>query len=155
MENYQAHGLLIDTDAVDLVMPFGEQLGLTGEEVDLLMTGVLNRTRSAPDWLVKASPHASALIGEAGENTPSELGLADVAPCWDRTSRVYRRCAARSKHRLIDGAAADQFRTFGTGIREIQNHVRAQRMLNAEIPLLQITVTHVEIDRVCRGRTGS
>src|SRR6185295_18069808 len=68
MENYRAHSLLIDADAVDLVMPFGELLGLTGEEADLLMTSVLNRTRHAPDWLVKTAPRASALIVEGAEN---------------------------------------------------------------------------------------
>jgi hypothetical protein len=51
MENHQAHGL-IDADAVDLVIPFGEQLGLTDEEADLLLTSALNRGRSAP-WLVE------------------------------------------------------------------------------------------------------
>lgn len=78
MENYRAHGLLIDTDAVDLVTPFGEQLGLTGEEADLLMTSVLNRTRSAPDWLVNASPEASALIAEASESPDSEVRFCAV-----------------------------------------------------------------------------
>ena len=78
MENYRAHGLLIDTDAVDLVMPFGAQLGLTGEEADLLMTSVLNRARSAPDWLAKASPGASALIAEASESPDSEVRLCAV-----------------------------------------------------------------------------
>lgn len=78
MENYQAHGLLIDTDAVDLVMPFGEQLGLTSDEAELLMTSVLNRTRPAPEWLIKATPRASTLIGEAAEHTDSEVRLGAV-----------------------------------------------------------------------------
>lgn len=78
MENYQAHSLLIDADAVDLVMRFGEQLGLTGEEADLLMTSVLNRARPAPDWLVKASPRAAALIANASENAGSEVRLRAV-----------------------------------------------------------------------------
>jgi DNA-binding winged helix-turn-helix (wHTH) protein len=42
MENYRAHELLIDADALDLLLPFGEQLGLTGEEADLLMVSLLN-----------------------------------------------------------------------------------------------------------------
>jgi len=75
MENHQAHGLLIDADAVDLVMPFGEQLGLTGEESDLLLTSALNRGRAAPAWLVEASPNNSALIADAGENADSEVRL--------------------------------------------------------------------------------
>ncbi len=75
MENHHAHGLLIDADAVDLVMPFGEQLGLTSEEADLLMTGALNRARTAPAWLVKASRRASTLIAAATENPESEVRL--------------------------------------------------------------------------------
>lgn len=78
MENYQAHSLLIDADAVDLVMRFGEQLGLTGEEADLLMTSVLNRERPAPDWLVRASPRAPALIANASANAGSEVRLRAV-----------------------------------------------------------------------------
>jgi DNA-binding winged helix-turn-helix (wHTH) protein len=75
MENHQAHGLLIDADAVDLVMPFGEQLGLTGEEADLLLTSALNRGRSAQGWLVEASPRSSALIADASENVESDVRL--------------------------------------------------------------------------------
>ena len=78
MENHQAHGLLIDADAVDLVMTFGEQLGLTGEEADLLITSALNRDRPTPGWLVEASPHASALIADASENPESEVRLRSI-----------------------------------------------------------------------------
>ncbi|HSB08412.1 MAG TPA: hypothetical protein VLM38_02790, partial [Blastocatellia bacterium] len=75
MENYQAHGLLIDAEAVDLVMPFGEQLGLTGHEADLLITSALNRGRPTPEWLVSESNRASTLIAEAADNTDSEVRL--------------------------------------------------------------------------------
>lgn len=78
MENHQAHGLLIDTDAVDLVMPFGEQLGLTGEEADLLMTSALNRARRAPKWLVDSAPRASALIAEATATSDAEVRLCAI-----------------------------------------------------------------------------
>ena len=78
MENYQTHRLLIDADAVDLVLPFGEQLGLTGEEADLLMTSALNRARSVQQWLVQASPRASALISDAGEDVASEVRLRSI-----------------------------------------------------------------------------
>ena len=75
MENHQTHALLIDADAVDLVMPFGEQLGLTGEEADLLIMSALNRARPAPGWLVEASPRASVLIVDASESVDSEVRL--------------------------------------------------------------------------------
>lgn len=75
MENHQTHALLIDADAVDLVMPFGEQLGLTAEEADLLLTSALNRARPAPGWLVEASSLASTLIADASESADSEVRL--------------------------------------------------------------------------------
>jgi DNA-binding winged helix-turn-helix (wHTH) protein len=78
MENHRAHGLLIDADAVDLVAPFGEQLGLTGVEADLLMTSVLNRARPAPGWLIEASPRSSELIAEASENADPDVRLRAV-----------------------------------------------------------------------------
>lgn len=75
MENYQTHRLLIDADAVDLVLPFGEQLGLTGDESDLLLTSALNRARPAPEWLVKSSPRAGSLIADAAESAESPIRL--------------------------------------------------------------------------------
>ena len=75
MENHQTHALLIDADAVDLVMAFGEQLGLTGEEADLLIMSALNRARPAPGWLVEASTRASVLIVDASESVDSEVRL--------------------------------------------------------------------------------
>ncbi|HXG91444.1 MAG TPA: winged helix-turn-helix domain-containing protein [Blastocatellia bacterium] len=65
MENYLAHGLVIDADALDLILPFGEQLALTGEEADLLLMSALNRSRAVAAWLVESSPQAAALIKEA------------------------------------------------------------------------------------------
>ncbi len=78
MENYQAHGLLVDAEAIDLVVPFGEQLGLTGEEADLLLTSALNRGRSVQHWLVHASPRASELISDAGEDVDSGVRLCSI-----------------------------------------------------------------------------
>jgi DNA-binding winged helix-turn-helix (wHTH) protein len=75
MENYQTHRLLIDADAVDLVLPFGEQLGLTGDESDLLLTSALNRARPSPEWLVKSSPRAESLIAHASDNAESDVRL--------------------------------------------------------------------------------
>lgn len=75
MENHLTHGLLIDADAVDLVLPFGEQLGLTGGESDLLLTSALNRARPAPEWLVKSSPRAESLIDEAARSAESPVRL--------------------------------------------------------------------------------
>ena len=75
MENHKGHGLLIDADAVDLVMPFGRQLGLTGEEADLLLTSALNRGLPVPRWLIEASPGSSTSIAEASNNGALEVRL--------------------------------------------------------------------------------
>src|SRR5262249_34031430 len=75
MENHQAHRLLIDADAVDLVMPFGQQLGLTGDEADLLLTSALNRARSTPAWLVEESSSSSRLIVEASESADADVRM--------------------------------------------------------------------------------
>ncbi len=78
MENFQSHKLLIAADALDLLQPFGEQLGLTGEEADLLMASLLARARPVPEWLIKLSPSSSRLIIDASENADSEVRLRAV-----------------------------------------------------------------------------
>jgi len=75
MENHHAHRLLIDADAVELVMPFGQQLGLTGDEADLLLTSALNRARSVPSWLVQESSSSYSLIVEASESVDAEVRM--------------------------------------------------------------------------------
>jgi len=79
MENFLTHGLLIDAEAIDLVMPFGEQLALTGDQSDLLLTSALSRARAVPGWLVETSPRAEALIVDAGNSSDSEIRLSAVA----------------------------------------------------------------------------
>ena len=73
MENYSAHSLLIDTDALDLLLPFGKQLNLMGAEADLLLTSLLVRERPMPAWLVAASPAAPRAIEEASRHADAEI----------------------------------------------------------------------------------
>ncbi|HKY05406.1 MAG TPA: HEAT repeat domain-containing protein, partial [Blastocatellia bacterium] len=68
MENYRAHELTVDSDVLDLLLPFGERLRLAGEEADLLMKSLLLRARLAPGWLIKAAPKAVDLIVEASHS---------------------------------------------------------------------------------------
>jgi DNA-binding winged helix-turn-helix (wHTH) protein len=72
MENYSAHGLLIDTDALDLLLPFGDQLNLMGGEADLLLTSLLARERMMPAWLVALSPAAPRAITDASRSSDAE-----------------------------------------------------------------------------------
>ncbi|HWO01620.1 MAG TPA: winged helix-turn-helix domain-containing protein [Blastocatellia bacterium] len=78
MQNFKAHKLMIDADALDLLLPFGEQLDLSVEEADFLLTSILNRSRSGPAWLVKTAPDSAALIGEASKNADPEVRLRAV-----------------------------------------------------------------------------
>ena len=110
MENHQAHGLLIDADAVDLVMPFGEQLGLTGEEADLLLTSALSRGRPAPAWLIESSPGHTALIVEASEHTDSEVRLSAIEAAASLRAlemrELLRRLALWDKDLLVRKSAS-------------------------------------------------
>lgn len=78
MENYLAHGLMIDADVLDLVLPFGEQLRLTGEEGDLVMMSALSRARPIPPWLVESSPRAARLISDSCKSGESVARLRAV-----------------------------------------------------------------------------
>ena len=97
MENYRAHQLVIDADALDVLLPFDEELGLTGEESDLLATSGLNRGRSLPDWLVHRAPNAIAIIADASRHEDCDVRLSAVeashALRTDQTKTILRRLA--------------------------------------------------------------
>jgi DNA-binding winged helix-turn-helix (wHTH) protein len=78
LENYRSHGLMIDADALDLVLPFERALSLSSEEADLLAESCLNRKRPAPEWLVRAAPSAQAVISEAIRSTDPEQRICAV-----------------------------------------------------------------------------
>ena len=123
MENYQAHGLLIDADAMDLVVPFGEQLGLTGEEADLLLTSALNRARPVERWLVYASPRASLLISNAAENTNSEIRLCAIDTAallrTDEIKTLLRRLALWDSDLMVRKSASIALAEWiGTAVEE-------------------------------------
>ena len=78
MQNFKAHGLMIDADALDLLLPFGEQLDLSDAEADFLLASILNRCRPAPDWLVRTAIDAPELIAQAGKDSDSAVRLRAV-----------------------------------------------------------------------------
>jgi DNA-binding winged helix-turn-helix (wHTH) protein len=78
LENYQAHRLLLDADALDLLLPYGEQLGLAGEECDLLTESSLARGRRVPSWLFQLSPSAPRSIGSAMQHEAPSVRLGAV-----------------------------------------------------------------------------
>ena len=89
MENYQVHGLLIGVDAIDLIIPFGEQLGLTTNEAELLLISAMSRDREVPGWLVKLIPDAVASITGAAKDPNPEVRLRAVgAAAVSRTPKM-------------------------------------------------------------------
>jgi DNA-binding winged helix-turn-helix (wHTH) protein len=124
MENHQAHRLLIDADAVDLVMPFGQQLGLTGDEADLLLTSALNRARSTPAWLVGESSHSSRLIVEASESADADVRMRAIeAAALLRTGEMkdlLRKRALWDRDLAVRKSASIALAEWiGTGVEEV------------------------------------
>jgi DNA-binding winged helix-turn-helix (wHTH) protein len=78
IENYRAHQLMIDTDALDVLFPFGEQLGLTGEEADLVATSAFTRGLSLPAWLIASAPNLRTLIVEASHHEEPGVRLSAI-----------------------------------------------------------------------------
>jgi len=119
-ENHRAHQLLIDTDALDLLLPFGEQLNLTGEEAQLFTASLINRGRQAPEWLLRRSAvKLPALIAEATTADDMDVRLSAIAACRtlrdDDTKALLRHVALWDKEIAVRKAAtialADWFGT--------------------------------------------
>jgi DNA-binding winged helix-turn-helix (wHTH) protein len=81
MENFNAHQLLIDVDALDVLLPFGNQLGLTSKEADLLATSLMYRGRSVPEWLAANAPSLASLIADAAKHADSAIRLCAIEAC--------------------------------------------------------------------------
>ncbi len=79
IENYTAHQLMIDNDALDIVLPFGESLGLTNSEAILLTRSLIGRGRQAPEWLLgRIAPALHGLIVSALEERDVEIRLSAI-----------------------------------------------------------------------------
>jgi DNA-binding winged helix-turn-helix (wHTH) protein len=124
MENYRAHQLMIDADALDLLLPFGEQLGLNGEEADLLIRSLLNRARPAPDWLVRAAPSSPGIIAEAFRHDDPNVRLCAIAASRlvrdPEMKNLLRRVALWDRRLLVRKAACIALADwFGTAAEKI------------------------------------
>ena len=78
IENYRSHQLILDHDSLALLAPHLEQLGLTGEEADLLTLSLLHRGRNGPPWLVRLAPTASDIVTEAMRHEDASVRLCAV-----------------------------------------------------------------------------
>ncbi|MGH7457173.1 MAG: hypothetical protein ACRENG_37835, partial [bacterium] len=89
MENFRTHQLIIDADALELLLPFGEQLMLSGDEADLLAKSILHRARLLPEWLAANSPSLANLLVEASRHADPNVRLCAIAACrWVRDPAI-------------------------------------------------------------------
>ncbi|HXG68191.1 MAG TPA: winged helix-turn-helix domain-containing protein, partial [Blastocatellia bacterium] len=110
MENYRQHQLIIDADALDLLLPFGEELGLTGAETDLLALSALTRARRVPDWLARTAPSMRTLILDAARHEDKDVRLCAVEACrlWrsEETESLLRRLSLWDRDLAVRKAAS-------------------------------------------------
>jgi hypothetical protein len=110
MENFRAHQLLVDSDTLDLLLPFGEQLGLSSAEGDLLAKSILQRGRALPEWLLPIAPSSASLIVEACLHTDINVRLQAIAACrWVRNREIQetlRRVALWDRNLSVRKAAS-------------------------------------------------
>lgn len=121
MENFRTHQLIIDADALELLLPFGGQLMLSGEEADLLAKSILHRARPLPEWLAVIAPSLANLLVEALQHADPKVRLRAIEACqwvrdlaiqemlrrvslWDRSLRV-RKAASTALADWLDQAA--------------------------------------------------
>ncbi|MDD9948861.1 MAG: winged helix-turn-helix domain-containing protein [candidate division Zixibacteria bacterium] len=88
VENYRTYQLIMDRESLDLLAPYLEEIGVTGDEAYLLCISLLNRDRPVPSWLVEKVPDAVNVILEAMYNDRREVRKRAV-----ESSRPVR-CAA-------------------------------------------------------------
>lgn len=88
VENYRTYQLIMDRESLDLLAPYLEEIGVSGQEAYLLCISLLNRDRPVPAWLVEKVPDAVNVILEAMYNDRREVRKRAV-----ESSRPVR-CAA-------------------------------------------------------------
>ena len=88
VENYRTYQLIMDRETLDLLSPYLEEIGVSGQEAYLLCISLLNRDRPVPAWLVEMVPDALTVILEAMYNDRQEVRRRAV-----ESSRPVR-CAA-------------------------------------------------------------
>ena len=78
MENFEAHQLLLDPDAIDVILPLGEQLNMTPDQAELLLKSLFNCGKTVPHWLVLKAPSAENLIMDAVSHGKPEIRLSAI-----------------------------------------------------------------------------
>jgi len=127
LENFRLHHLIIDADTLDLLLPFGDRLGLSVEEGDLLSKSILHRGRTLPKWLAPFSPSLSSFIVEASHHADANVRRRAIEACrWRQNPEIktmLRRVALRDRSLHVRKAASIALADwFGATAGEILYH---------------------------------
>jgi len=79
MQNYQAHGLLIDKESLGLILPYGEQLGLNNTESEFIMRSLLQNKFEVPKWLVKRISSYHTILSEMTQHPDPDVRICTIA----------------------------------------------------------------------------
>ncbi|HMG35216.1 MAG TPA: winged helix-turn-helix domain-containing protein [Blastocatellia bacterium] len=154
VENHRAHQLIMDADALELVLPFEEQLGLSNEEADLLVASCFGRARVIPEWLIFAAPGSSEAIAEACENRDPAIRICALdaarvvrseqmqeimrrASLWDRDLMV-RKAASIGLARSIGTQAQDLLSNGSDGSGPIRRAVSLAMIRDYDKQLIRL-----------------
>ncbi len=81
MANYQNHGILLDEDSLQILLPFGAQLELTDEQIPFVAQSLIFRRYVLPDWIKKTTPDLPQLIDKAMQSSDPAIRLCAVESC--------------------------------------------------------------------------
>ena len=96
VENYRTYQLIMDRESLDLLAPYLEEIGVSGDEAYLLCISLLSRDRPVPSWLVERVPDALNVILEAMYNDRKEVRQRAV-----ESSRSVRCAALNNRLRYL------------------------------------------------------
>ena len=68
MANYTNHNLLLDEDAIQILLPFGIQLQPTADQAHFMAKSMIFRRYVLPQWLKAISPQLPSIIAQAMES---------------------------------------------------------------------------------------
>ncbi len=84
MQNYQAHGLLIDKDSISLILPYSKLMHLNENQTELLARSMLQNKFPLPEWLVKQISSFNILLAEMTQHPDPNVRICAIE------STIYR-----------------------------------------------------------------
>ncbi len=83
MDNYRHHGLLLDEDAIQIILPFEHHLKLSQQEAQFLARSMIYRRYILPEWLKKQVTGLADILQQAAEESDPAIRICAVESCLD------------------------------------------------------------------------